>query len=113
MASRAAAALFDEYRPDAVYELARKVYDHRSEIAHGSVKTNPSFTYDGYAVNSPEMAPLRLRLLLAWHFPRLNIGEPCVKRVEILRPTPPGPTPVLPTVTSVRWQRHLKSKRSP
>jgi hypothetical protein len=110
MASRAAAALFDEYRPDAVYELARKVYDHRSEIAHGSVKTNPSFTYDGYAVNSPEMAPLRLRLLLAWHFPRLNIGEPCVKRVEILRPTPPGPTPVLPTQHAIDNPAHLMAK---
>jgi Apea-like HEPN len=64
MALRAAAALFDEYRPDDIFELAKKVYDHRSAIAHGSVKTKPSFTYDGHIVSSPEMAPLLLRALL-------------------------------------------------
>lgn len=64
MALRAAAALFNEYRPEAIYELARKVYDHRSEIAHGSVTAKPSFTYDGHEWSSAEIAPFLLRALL-------------------------------------------------
>ncbi|CPR12380.1 hypothetical protein BN971_03678 [Mycobacterium bohemicum DSM 44277] len=64
MALRAAAALFDEYRPEAIYELARKVYDHRSEIAHGSVKSKPTFKYDGDELVSAEIAPFLLRALL-------------------------------------------------
>jgi hypothetical protein len=64
MALRAAAALFDEFRPDATYELARKVYDHRSEIAHGSVNAKPTFKFEGDELRSSELAPVLLRRLL-------------------------------------------------
>lgn len=64
MALRAAAALFDEYQTEAIFELARKVYDHRSEIAHGSVKTRPTLTFDGNEWNSADIAPFLLRALL-------------------------------------------------
>jgi hypothetical protein len=64
LALRAAAALFDEYETDSVFELAEKVYDHRSLIAHGRVDTKPSFMFNGTTVRSAEMAPLLLRLLL-------------------------------------------------
>lgn len=77
MAFRAAAALCDEYRPEAVFELAKKVYDHRSAIAHGLVNTKPSFTYDGVRVNSAEMAPYLLRALLK---SRLLSSNPWTKK---------------------------------
>jgi hypothetical protein len=64
MALRAAAALFDEYRPEAIFELARRVYDHRSEIAHGSVKQKPTFKFDGQDLRSADIAPFLLRALL-------------------------------------------------
>ncbi|MGJ6122691.1 HEPN domain-containing protein [Mycolicibacterium sp. Y3] len=64
MAMRAAAALCDEFQPTAVFELARRVYDHRSEIAHGSVKSKPSFQFDGEQYVSADIAPLLLRALL-------------------------------------------------
>jgi hypothetical protein len=77
MAMRAAAALFDEYRPDAIFELARKVYDHRSAIAHGSVNTKPSFTYDGHTMSSADIAPFLLRALLR---SRLLSANPWTKK---------------------------------
>ncbi|MBN3507684.1 hypothetical protein JYB55_02385 [Mycolicibacterium septicum] len=64
MAMRAAAALCDEYKPDAIFDLTRKIYDHRSAIAHGKVNTKPSFTLNGHTVNSADMAPFLLRALL-------------------------------------------------
>ncbi|WP_137149471.1 HEPN domain-containing protein [Mycolicibacterium sp. CR10] len=64
MALRAAAALFDDHDPEGVFNLAKKIYDHRSDIAHGKVKANPSFNYRGHTVSSPDMAPLLLRALL-------------------------------------------------
>lgn len=64
MAIRAAAALYEEYRPDVVFELARKVYDHRSEISHGNTKPKPKFTYLDQTWKSASIAPLLLRALL-------------------------------------------------
>lgn len=54
----------DDHDPEGVFNLAKKIYDHRSDIAHGKVKTNPSFNYRGHPVSSPDMAPLLLRALL-------------------------------------------------
>lgn len=64
MSIRAAAALCDEYRPDVIFALAKKVYDHRSKIAHGVVDPKPVFTHDGQQWRSAEIAPFLLNALL-------------------------------------------------
>ncbi|MCU1696058.1 MAG: hypothetical protein JWR34_2121 [Mycobacterium sp.] len=63
MSIRAAAALYDEMPPALIFGLAKKVYDHRSKIAHGS-DTTPTFMFGGEEWVSADVAPLLLRLLL-------------------------------------------------
>lgn len=77
MAFRAAAALFDEYDPRAIFELANKVYAHRSAIAHGKVNPKTSFEYGGRVWNSSEIGPVLLRALLR---SRLLSAHPWVKK---------------------------------
>jgi hypothetical protein len=44
------------------------------------------------------------------NFPCRNIGASAIKPVEILRPTPPGPTPVPPTQHAIDNPAHLMAK---
>jgi hypothetical protein len=44
------------------------------------------------------------------NFPCRNIGASAIKRVEILRPTPPGPPPVLPTQHAIDNAAHWMAK---
>ena len=44
------------------------------------------------------------------NFPCRSTGASAIKRVEILRPTPPGPTPVLPTQHAIDNPAHLMAK---
>jgi hypothetical protein len=64
MALRAAAALCDDYHAAAIFALAKNVYDHRSEIAHGAEIKKATFEYDGTTWKSAEIAPFLLRALL-------------------------------------------------
>ncbi|MFL0180288.1 hypothetical protein [Mycobacterium sp. SMC-15] len=64
MALRAAAALSSEFDPAMIFALAKKVYDHRSEIAHGATPKKATFTHAGTTWRSADIAPSLLRALL-------------------------------------------------
>lgn len=64
MALRAAAALYDEYEPATIFGIAKNVYDHRSEIAHGSAPKKATFTHGGQTWRSADIAPFLLQELL-------------------------------------------------
>lgn len=64
MALRAAAALHQSYDPHTIFGLAKSVYDHRSEIAHGGTPKKATFNYDGQTWRSADIAPVLLQALL-------------------------------------------------
>ncbi|MCA4726885.1 HEPN domain-containing protein [Mycolicibacterium fortuitum] len=64
MALRAAAALCEEYDPATIAGLAKNVYDHRSEIAHGGAVKKATFTFNGETWRSADIAAFLLRALL-------------------------------------------------
>lgn len=64
MALRAAAALCDEYPPATIFGIAKNVYDHRSEIAHGSAVKKATFSFDGKTWRSADIAGFLIRALL-------------------------------------------------
>lgn len=64
MALRAAAALCEDYEPAMIFGIAKNVYDHRSEIAHGSAPKKATFTHGGETWRSADIAPFLLRELL-------------------------------------------------
>lgn len=95
MALRAAAALCDEVPPTITYELARKVYNHRSDIAHGNVKSNQEFQYRGKSYRSSEIAPLLLnmllksRLLSAAPWSKATLEDRILEALEAFKPQGP------------------------
>jgi hypothetical protein len=64
MALRAAAALSAEYETATIFGLAKNIYDHRSEIAHGGNPKKANFTLGGQTWRSADIAPFLLRALL-------------------------------------------------
>lgn len=64
MALRAAAALRDDYEPVTIFGIAKNVYDHWSEIAHGAAPKKATFTHGGQTWRSADIAPFLLRELL-------------------------------------------------
>ncbi|WP_114652875.1 HEPN domain-containing protein [Tsukamurella pulmonis] len=64
MAIYASAALCNEYDAGLIYELSKKVYAHRSKIAHGQVDPKAEFEYDGQSWRTAEIAPFLLNALL-------------------------------------------------
>lgn len=64
MSLRAAAALSDNFPAETIFTLSKRVYDHRSKIAHGVVDPSPSIKFGDHRWESHELAPLLLSLLL-------------------------------------------------
>lgn len=66
MAERAAAVLAsDGMDPEAIYELLKKVYGHRSQVVHGRVKIKENIGFQGRTYTAQEVATFLLRALLA------------------------------------------------
>lgn len=64
MAQRAAAALASDYPPEMIYQLVKKVYEHRSAIVHGRTRKRTTIDIGENSYSPQDVAGILLRILL-------------------------------------------------
>ena len=97
MSLRAAAALANDYRSDAIYNLIKQVYGQRSQIVHGSTPKNSVVKFEDTEFGANHIGIFLLRQLLK---SRLLAEEPwtaesldalIIRRLGQTDPASPGP----------------------